>query len=117
MTIREHFRRRFNLIKNGLLAATFVMVGVLTWLYPHHSRLQVFIGGLILAILSLPIVSWAFRGRFICPRCGTDLPKLQAAQLRQARRERGWLNVDRQVLWDAWDNCPRCGVSFDDPYP
>jgi len=119
MTIREHFQRRFNLIKYGYVVVGIVLGVFATWRYPHAPRLQMAIYSLLAGILSgIPLI-WLLR-RFVCPRCGTDLMKLNGEQFRQEVRERGWrawLDIDTRPLWEARDACPHCGVSFDDSYP
>jgi hypothetical protein len=120
VTIREHFRRRFNRIKYGFTVVAIVLAGVLVWRYPHQTPEQYLTYGVVLGIPLALVLRWLLRGRFLCPRCGTDLQKLRVEQRRQARRERGQLgyfNVDAQPFYETWDACPRCGCSFDDPYP
>jgi hypothetical protein len=120
MTIREHFRKRFTRMKNWFVVGA-AIVGVVfsVWRYPQHahqSPLQFGVYAVLGMLLGLVWV-WLLRGRFLCPGCGTDLQKRNAERFRQERRERGWLNADRRLFWEAWDACPRCGRSFDDPYP
>ena len=116
MTIREHFKRVFDRIKYGCVALAIVLVALTEWRYPHLTRLQNAGIGLLLGVPISAILVLVLRGRFLCPRCGTDLGKLRNREARNERRGRGWFSADRRLLWEAWDACPHCGVSFHEPY-
>jgi hypothetical protein len=116
MTIREHFKRVFDRIKYGCVALAIVLVALTEWRYPHLTRLQNAGIGLLLGVPISAILVLVLRGRFLCPRCGTDLGKLRNREVRKKRRVRGRFSADRRLLWDVWNACPHCGVSFDEPY-
>lgn len=116
MTIREHFQRVLTRITYFAVGPAIVVVCLLIWRYPHLTRLQNAGIGLLLGLLCVPVLMLAFRRRFLCPRCGTDLGKLNQQEIRRERRERGWFSVRMQLVWDRWSACPRCGVSFTEPY-
>lgn len=104
MTVREHYRRKFERLKWTFIACVGAVAVIWTFLYPHQSRLQSMEYGALMgvpAVLALWLVlrlKW-----FPCPRCGADL-------FRQGFRE------GRQ-FFEAIDACPKCGLSFDDPWP
>src|SRR5690349_11460028 len=117
MTIEEHFQQVFRRIKYCAVAAGILVACLLTWRYPHLTRLQSAGVGLLLGIPFAIVLFLLLRKRFLCPRCGTDLGKLRQQEVRRERRARGWFNVETRQPWDVWQACPHCGVSFKEPYP
>ena len=109
MTIREHFRDMYKRVSRWTTAVAFIAAAVM-WMYP---QLNGFVIGLVIAVPLIGVL-FAFRGRFRCPRCGAELSKLR----RQEIRQRGFIEatLDRRLFWDAWNACPKCGVSFDEDY-
>lgn len=116
MTVREHFQRVFTRIKYYTVGSGIVLCCLLTWRYPHMTRLQSTGVGLMLGIPFSAVIMLVLRRRFLCPRCGTDLARLQQQELRRERRSRGWFNVQMRHFWDTWNACPSCSLSFNEPY-
>lgn len=109
MTIREHFQRLYKRVTYITVIAV-VLVALLVGLrYPHLTRLQNLMVGLIMGIPVSIVLLLVFKGRFKCPRCGADFQKLRRAQ-------RGLSKTGARMYWELWDACPNCGVNFDAPY-
>lgn len=117
MTIREHFQRISKRIRYCAVGIVTVLACLLVWRYPHLTRPQIAGAGALLGIPLTIVFMLELRGRFVCPRCRADLGQLHQQEIRRARRERGWFNVEMRSLWDEWNACPRCNVSFDEPHP
>ena len=114
MTIREHFQGVFNRIKNVTVVVAIVFACFLTWCSPKLTKPQYFAICFLFGIAIGCVLLLVMRRRFLCPRCSADLRKLRSQETRQAGL-RGRFG-DRQLLWVAWNACPKCGVSFDDEY-
>ena len=108
-TTREHFQRVSKLVRRAWMAGGSILGVFVAWRYPDLTRIQ---RDVVVSVL-LILIFMAFAlipGRvFKCPRCGTDLKRLQAKQVGETRR-------DTPKFWEAWDACPNCRVSFDEPY-
>lgn len=108
-TIREHFQRAHR-IKRLVLTAFAVVLGVLIrWRYHDLTRIQADIFLLVLLVPILIALGLGPAGRCKCPRCASDLKRLQAEQV-------GRMRGGSQKPWELWDACPNCHVSFDEPY-
>jgi hypothetical protein len=109
-TIREHLKRtRAYLQRITIPVAAAWCVGVAIYATgmskPEQQALGVGGGAIVL------LMGWLFvRNQLRCPRCGTDFVKERAAEV-------GRLTFDPRAPEDLWDSCPRCGVSFNDPWP
>lgn len=109
MTIREYFQRFHKRVTYGTVIAVVLMFALVSLRYPHLTRLQNTMLGLLAAIpISIGLLL-LFRWRFKCPRCGARFGNLRRAQL-------GRFHTDRRMYWELWSACPSCGVSFDEPY-
>lgn len=108
-TIREHFQRSHRLKRMVLAACAVILVVMVRWRYQDLTRVQ---ADVFMAVLLVPIfiaVGSTAIGRVKCPRCGSDLKELQSEQ--PDRTKRGL-----RKPWELWDSCPKCHVSFDEPY-
>jgi ribosomal protein S27AE len=110
LTIRDHLKRTnavFVRIMVPLLCGWIVVVTLFLTDIPKPQRQAWAIGGgVVLAFIG----SMFIRARLRCPRCGSDFRKERITQL-------GRWSFDTRTTTDLWDACPRCGVSFDEPYP
>lgn len=110
MTIREHYIRVYRRITYSTIAATMVFIVFFNSRYPHLNFVQEIEFGFILALPLSAVLLLLFRGRFICPRCHTDLAKWS----RKSRRK--WFVWDSRMFYDRWEACPNCGVGFNEPW-
>lgn len=110
LTIRHHFKRTTAVFVRIMVPLLCVWVVAVTLFFTDIPKLQQQVwaigGGVALAFIG----SLFIRARVRCPRCGTDFRKEHIAQFGR------WL-FDTRTTTDLWDACPRCGVSFDEPYP
>lgn len=109
LTIRDHLKRSTALYVRIMVPLLTAWVVVMTFFFtdiPKPQQEAWTIGGAM--ALSL-IGSLFLRSRLRCPRCGTDFHKERIARL-------GRWSFDTRTTTDLWDACPRCGVSFDEPY-
>ena len=116
MNVREHFQCVFTRIKYYAATSAILLSCLLTWRYPHLTRLQSAGAGLVSGIPFFAVLTLVLRRRFLCPRCGTNLARLQQQELRRERRARGWFNVQIRHFWDTWNACPTCSLGFNEPY-
>jgi ribosomal protein S27AE len=64
----------------------------------------------IVGSLVMFVAGWLLvRNHLRCPRCGTDFKKERFVKL-------GRWSMDTRGVTELWDACPRCGVSFNEPY-
>lgn len=108
-TIREYFQRSHGRKRLVLTACAVILAAIIRWRYQDLTRIQAdaFMGALLLPIfIALGLTPI---GRVRCPRCGSDLKQLQSEQLGRMKRGTG-------KPWELWDSCPKCHVSFDEPY-
>lgn len=119
VTVREHFQLVLKRLKYFITAAAIGLVLLSIWLFPEQTRLHSVVATLLVAIILIPLILVAVRGRFRCPRCGTDLARLRRQELLVVRENAlaAIFNVDLRVFSEAWDECPNCHVNFDEPYP
>jgi hypothetical protein len=109
VTTREHFkliakRSQYILVAVMMIAALCLVVWrehLPTWLTPTLS-------GVAIAVVLLPI--WLAIGHFVfrCPRCNAFL------NFKGQTPSRPYNGPG--TIWDRWDRCPKCQVSFDEPY-
>jgi len=109
-TIREHLKRTRALLQRIMIPIVVAWgVGVTfyaTGLSKGQQQAMAVGGGFLLLL-----IGWSFvRNQLRCPRCGTDFSKERSAQV-------GRLSFDTRGPEDLWDSCPRCGLSFNDPWP
>jgi hypothetical protein len=108
LTIGERLKRT-----NAYFVRIFVAV-VMVWI----AAVTVFVTGLpqqtaVAMGGSVPfLILWrrVVRRQLRCPRCSTDFRKERIAEL-------GRWSTDPRGPAELWDACPRCGVSFNDPWP
>ena len=109
-TIRQHLKRtRAYLQRIMIPVAAAWWLGVVLY-ETGMSKLQqqaVGVGG---AFILLLLGGLYVRNQLRCPGCGTDFSRERSAQL-------GRLSFDTRGPEDLWDSCPRCGLSFDAPWP
>jgi len=109
VTIREHFELVYRRTKYTVLAVAAVPI-VTAVMYLHVATVPllavVVITGLGIGFALRLITGWLFR----CPRCCTDFEEERIKLLGRGSR-------DRRMYWVLWDACPRCGISFNDPWP
>jgi hypothetical protein len=109
-TTRERMKRtRANFTR-------FVVITASTWCI----AVTFFKGGLtksqtewigIVGALAIFGVAWLFiRNRLNCPRCGAHFGKDRIAKV-------GRWSFDTRGAEELWDNCPHCGLRFDEPWP
>jgi hypothetical protein len=108
MTIREHLRFR-HLTALGF-GVGLTLVGYIVCYFLEANRPGLNTHPLLTApLVAILIVAIATRGGFdSCPRCKANLAKFSRAQFG---------GDERRPVWQVFDRCPNCGVSFDDPYP
>lgn len=109
MTVREHFQRAQGHLSLVLAVVAAVLIGFLLYFNPHAPRYQYLLWGLgmgaVVFVIAFPITNTIFR----CPSCGTTHSAMR-------RAESGRFN-DLRPVWDRWDKCPNCGLSFDAEWP
>lgn len=108
-TIREHFQRVAKLVRWAWRAGGAILGILVLWCYPDLTRIHRDLVVFVLLILTFMVFALIPGRAFRCPRCGTDLKRLQARQVGQTRR-------DTPAFWEQWDACPNCRLSFDEPY-
>jgi hypothetical protein len=109
ISIRDRLRRTnalFQRVMVPVLIAWVVGVTLFATDIPKSQRQPLLYGGALLIAL---IGGLYIRGKLRCPQCGTDFRKERIAKL-------GRWSFDTRMTTDLWDACPRCGVSFDEPY-
>ncbi len=106
MTIREHLRFR-HLTAVGF-GVGLTLVGYIVCFFLEASRPGLDTHPLLtVPLFAALIIVIATRGGFDkCPRCNANLSKLSRAQFGAK---------DRRPVWQVFDKCPNCGLSFDDP--
>jgi hypothetical protein len=110
VTIGEHLKRTsayFQRIMAPLCAAWGAGVVLFVTGMSRIQQQALAIGGGVALFL---IGSLFVRNQLRCPRCGTDFRKERIAKL-------GRWSGDNRGTSELWDACPRCGVSFNDPWP
>jgi predicted RNA-binding Zn-ribbon protein involved in translation (DUF1610 family) len=113
MTIREHFVRVRNRILWAAVCVMVALLGLIWWLSEKLTKLKAEIAFVVIVIILTGVLKRLFWGRFICPQCGTDLGKL----FREEREREGVsARDDRREIWERWNACPKCGVSFDEDW-
>lgn len=109
-TIRRHFQRRQRAIPWVLAAVGLTSVAALECYRPEVIHRQAFLVGVMLCVGISPFLIIYMRKTYRCPRCGASFFGMH-------RMEKvGRFNVDMRQFWERWDACPKCGVSFDDPW-
>jgi len=108
-TIREYFQRSHGFKRLLLTVCAVILAVIIKWRHQDLTRIQV---DALMGVLLLPIffaLGLTPIGRVRCPRCGCDLKQLQSEQLGRMKRGTG-------KPWEVWESCPKCHVSFDEPY-
>lgn len=116
MTIREHFERDFKRIKNVTVGVTIALCVAMTVFFPQLNRLQTVAAVLLIAAAVSGGLMLVTRRRYLCPRCGADLGRLQGEQWRGVPFTQRLTKMDRRMFWQVWDACPKCAVSFGEDY-
>ncbi len=116
MTIREHFQRQFKWTKNAAVGGAIVLCIALTVFFPQATRAQTAVACLLIGFAIGGALMLANRRRYLCPRCGEDLGKLQGQQGRQLPVAQRLAKLDARMFYDAWNACPKCGVSFEEEW-
>ena len=107
-TIRQHFERVQKNLTRVIVVAGAVLVLGLAFQFPHTSLSRSFLHA-IGVVLALAIPGLVFTGfMYRCPRCGASFRKLRIKQL--------GFRADPRMHWELWNECPRCRLSFDDPW-
>jgi hypothetical protein len=110
LTIGEHFNRtNAYFVRIMVPLGTAWVAGVVLFVtgIPKMQQNALAIGGGVALGL---IGSLFIRNQLRCPRCGTDFRKERIAKL-------GRWSWDTRGTEELWNACPRCGVSFNDPWP
>lgn len=110
MTIGTHLSRTNALFQRVILPVVIAWIAAVTLFVtgiPKWEQYALSVGGGV----ALFLIGWLFvRNQLRCPRCGTDFSKERIALL-------GRWTLDTRGTADLWASCPRCGVSFNDPWP
>ncbi|MBS0378999.1 MAG: hypothetical protein JSS29_10980 [Proteobacteria bacterium] len=109
-TIRANMARSRLIYTRVVTFALLAWVAFVTLFWFEHDRSRGLLvsagGGAVIAALG-----WLFfRSRFLCPQCGTNFRAERVEKL-------GKGSMDKRGAEVLWDSCPKCGVSFDSPYP
>ena len=109
LTIREHFKRTNVLFQRIFTPIMMAWVAGFILFATGMSKVErnawTYCGLVAMCVIAFPFL----RSRLVCPRCGTNFKQERFAKL-------GRWSFDRRTAAEIWDCCPRCGVSFDEPY-
>lgn len=116
MTIREHFERDFKRIKNATVGVTIVLCVALIVFFPQFTRAQTMAAVILIGVAVSVALLLVTRRRYLCPRCGADLGRIQGQQWRRVPLAQRLAKMDGRMFYEAWHACPKCGVSFDEDW-
>jgi hypothetical protein len=109
LTIREHFKRTSVLFRRIFVPIVMAWLGGFTLFATGMSNIEryawIYGGVVAMCVIAFPFL----RSRLICPRCGTNFQQERLPKL-------GRWSFGHRTAGEIWDRCPRCGVSFDEPY-
>lgn len=91
------------------LAAT-LLIYVIT-VHSEAMRNYFAIGCPLIAVAVIQTLWVVAKRRRVCPRCGSNFEQLRGELVPEEGKRAFW------DIWDIWDKCPRCGISFDEPWP
>jgi len=109
LTIRDQLKRNRTLYMRSVVPVAIAWIAAITLYHaplPKWQEQGLAIGGALVVVL---VGSLLVKNGLKCPHCACNFGKERIAKL-------GRWSMDTRGAEEIWDSCPRCSVSFDEPY-
>lgn len=96
-------------LTNYVTVVAGIAMVVALWRYPNATKQQSWVFVLVVGAVFGMVIGIFTRVVYRCPQCQGSFQKLRIKQLGRWPR-------DMCFIWQLWDACPQCHVSFDEPW-